>query len=531
MRWSVTMLAVALGACRGSCENMPKPAGMRIVLEGRRVLAGGRVRAIAVVRDAAGRSLFAPKVTWSVAGPASVDRGFVAVSGTGTVAVTARAGAFSATATVAGVAAEDGHVLVDREAALQTMTGWEVTAQVGQMECDKETYERARQALYDRAVGELGIDRVRLEFRANVEHPVDWTRRFLDGEIDFEAWAKHRYVSKNDDPDPDHAERGAFQLTEIDHTMEHVVLPLAERLERRGEHLYLNACFVAFDADFHRDHPDEYAELTLVVFQHLQEKFGRVPDALEIILEPDVAGWSARDVARAVRAVVPRLAAAGFHPAIIAPSNTDMGAAIDFFGVLMADPEARDRVTDFSYHRYRGAVAENLETIGALPARFDVRTMMLEHIDASDAVLHDDLAVGNVSAWQRFALAFCPAEDDGSVHYLLGPPLRLARGSRMFPQYFRRVRLGAVRRFASASSPHHRPLAFENTGGRFTVIVRADRAGPIHIDGLPDGSYSAEYTTDAELLRPAPVLGSGGGGLAVSLPAPGVITVYRDPEE
>jgi hypothetical protein len=39
-------------------------------------------------------------------------------------------------------------------------------------------------------------------------------------------------------------------------------------------------------ANTHKD-PQEYAELALALFQHMQQRYGFVPDSWEVILEPD----------------------------------------------------------------------------------------------------------------------------------------------------------------------------------------------------------------------------------------------------
>lgn len=489
------------------------------------------MRVVARAVGAAGQPLFDPDLTWTVSGPGDVNDGWVTANGPGTLTVRATAGAASGTATIAAVAPPEpsrSWILVDDRAPLQEMTGWEVTAQVGQLECDPDDYAAYRDSLYDRAVEELGVNRVRIELRANAEHPVDFTKKLISGEIDFQTWADKRYVSRNDDSDPAHASEAGFHMTELDHQVEHVVRPLETRLRAAGEALYVNLTFVAFGAKFHRDHPHEYAELILVAFQHLKARHGLVPDALEVILEPDVAGWSERQVLEAVRAVGPRLEAAGYEPAIIAPSNTSMSAAVDFYRTLAADETARRYVTDFAYHRYRGVARSHLETIGALPDRFGVRTGMLEHIGSDGGTLHEDLEIGRGSAWQQFALAFC-GKDAGAIHYVAeGSSIRLGARSRELPQYFREVRLGARRYFASSDTELLRPLAFRNRGGLWTVIVRSSGAARFSIAGLSPGRYESFLTTEDVRAQPGEtIVLEAGEPLSAALPAAGVITLYQ----
>ena len=63
----------------------------------------------------------------------------------------------------------------------------------------------------------------------------------------------------------------------------------------------------------------------LATYQHMQGKYGFVPDSWEVILGPDTgnAGWSATQVAQAIKAAGDRLAANGFTPNFTTPSTTD----------------------------------------------------------------------------------------------------------------------------------------------------------------------------------------------------------------
>jgi hypothetical protein len=123
--------------------------------------------------------------------------------------------------------------------------------------------------------------------------------------------------------------------------MDQIVVPLRAKLAARGEALYVNLCYVAFTSGIasgiyaHSD-PAEYAEFLLATFQHLQSRYGWVPDGIEVILEPDNrtiwANTSGTLIGQAIKAAGDRLAAAGFHPDFIAPSvmnNSNGPAYID----------------------------------------------------------------------------------------------------------------------------------------------------------------------------------------------------------
>ena len=106
----------------------------------------------------------------------------------------------------------------------------------------------------------------------------------------------------------------------MDYQVEKIVLPLKRRLEARGEKLFVNFNYVDFGQTelkgslSHAHQPAEYAELIHAAFVHLKDKYGLVPDALEIILEPDNSDhWRGRQIGEAIRSVSARLKADGSH--------------------------------------------------------------------------------------------------------------------------------------------------------------------------------------------------------------------------
>src|SRR5439155_3228996 len=113
-----------------------------------------------------------------------------------------------------------------------------------------------------------------------------------------------------------------------------------------GEKLFLNVTYVDFGSSTfeHKDHPKEYAEFCFAAYQHLQKKYGLVPDTWELVLEPDHASWSASEVGRALSAAGERLKAEGFTPHFIAPSTSSMDRAVDYFDQMMLIPGAGEYV-------------------------------------------------------------------------------------------------------------------------------------------------------------------------------------------
>lgn len=418
----------------------------------------------------------------------------------------------------------------------QTMTGWEGTAQIGQT-CARDVFLPYRDPLLDRLVNELGINRVRLELTSGTENPIDWFTLFYTGQVSPASARSRRYEIINDNADPRATNPAGFQFAMLDHDAEHVVNPLRQLLAARAERLYVTLTYVDFgNTPFeHSQNPDEYAEFILATFQHLQQKYGWVPDAVELILEPDnTANWRPSTIGPAIVATGDRLKAAGFKPAFIAPSNTNASGAVTSFDELARIPRVLEYLTDLAYHRYSGVSRGVLEAIGARSVQYGIRTGMLEHIASGYEDLHEDLEHGRVSAWQQYALSYCSGSDDGTKYYQIDadnaaqPQIILGSRSRFLRQYFLFVRMGAVRIGAASTDGRFDPLAFRNPNGRFTVVVKASGSGEFQVRNLPAGTYGRKFTTASQFDIDLTDVGiAAGQALLASIPESGVMTLYQ----
>lgn len=428
----------------------------------------------------------------------------------------------------------DADVTIDTTLRFQTIVGgWEAVAQGCHLECLEQFSEYADELL-DMAVEEVGLTRLRLEVRSGVENPEDPAGRFLSGEIGFQEWKEQWYDIVNDNGDPNSVDPSGFQFTELDATVEDIVLPMKQRLEARGEELYVNLTYVDFGTSGFEHHSDsaEYAEFVVATFRHLDEKYGLVPDALEIILEPDVAEWSPRPTGEALVAAAERLRAAGYEPDVIAPSHSGMAGSVSFFDEMIQVDGVLDELTDLSYHRYRGVSDQALSDIADRAENHGLRTGMLEHIGSGHEDLHDDLTVANNSAWQQFGLGFVTDDRNSPGLYLVVDPatsvVRLSNMARFLSQYFNAIRPGAVRVEATSEDPNLKPIAFLNADGRRVVVVNADTGGSFTVGGLPSGTYEIGYTTPEELVPTAEERTlKEEGVLQVSLPAGGVLSIRQ----
>jgi hypothetical protein len=424
--------------------------------------------------------------------------------------------------------------------------GWEGTSFAGQVFGDgpNPAFPAFQGELFDRLVDELGINRLRLEVRSGAENPRDWWGEwFLDGTIPRTEWGNHRYEIINDNADPSLAGPGGFHFSELDWTIENILLPIRERVQANGERLYVNLNYVDFGMSGfeHKDRPEEYAEFMSAAFHHMQQDYGFVPDAIEVILEPENPGpsWSGTQLGQALVATGDRLAQEGFHPDFIGPSSARTEAALATFDAMVAVPGVSAYLSEFAYHRYGtepNADDPRLPQIAQRAEQYGLRTSMLERIGATHEALHLDLTRADASAWQQFALAAEQSGAGDTAYYVIDqsdpadPRLRLAPAARFLPQYFRFVREGATRIEASSDNDQFDPVAFVAADGGHTLVVQAKSAGELAIAGLPQGSYRIVYTSQNDFLKDLPSTWvATGQALMTSIPTPGVLTIYHAP--
>ncbi|MCR9079866.1 MAG: hypothetical protein NXH78_12295 [Hyphomonadaceae bacterium] len=443
-------------------------------------------------------------------------------------AMTLAAGIFWQPVCLGSAQAAPVSVELDPNQRFQTMHGWEVTLNLADNPHAPAWAEFHEEAI-ERAVNGIGINRVRLEIRSGAETDSDWNARFISGEISHDQWKPHRYPVRNDNDDPTVINWDGFSFAELDWTVEEHLLPLIAMAEARGEKLWVNICYVSFHdrREAHND-PDEYAEFVLATYLHLNEKYGIVPDSWEVILEPDLKPdmWTGKMIGEAIVATAPRLQAAGFEPAFIVPSVENMRNAVPYMKDIEKVPGAMDHVIEFSYHRYKGVSERNLREIADLAGKHEIGTSMLEFWfgRANSDILYDDLMLANNVAWQGRALMGLfnpPRKDDPNAR------LRVRRDIRHNRQYFRDVRRGATRLLATSNDASKAtPVAFQNTDGSVTVILRVSEATRIRLNALPEGDYRTYYVADnryRELPEARPV--DEAGSMEIYMPGAGLITV------
>lgn len=134
---------------------------------------------------------------------------------------------------------------IDSSRTFQTIGGWEATIDLPDNE-KGDPLLKARDRLFDKAVDDLGLNRVRLEIRSGAESRSRSWDRYQSGELTYKEWRPFRYTTENDNDDPNVIDWSGFDFSELDQMIEQQVEPLRGRLAARGETLFVNLCYVAF---------------------------------------------------------------------------------------------------------------------------------------------------------------------------------------------------------------------------------------------------------------------------------------------
>lgn len=430
-------------------------------------------------------------------------------------------------------------ITLDLETRYQTIVGWEATAWLGQWG-RKGGYEFYRDELIDEAVNELGLSRLRVSVRSGFERPDDVFDLSQKGEIDSRTRDRLHYRSVNDNDNPLVADPAGFHWSDLDLAIEAIALPMKERLRAIGEDLYLNLVYIDFGiSDFEQGHdPQEYAEFMSVAFHHMKTRYGFVPDAIQVKLEPDKINdnWTPSHMANAIVATGDRLAKEGFEPDFVAPSTTRAGAAVKWLQEMIdANPRVLEYLTELSYHRYGNPTERFLPGILAAAQQHGLRTSMGEWLKADYEILpyealHNDLSMANVSSWQQYTLGR-PGSVDGRGYFTgrgIGPDkVQLSKSARFLKQYFKYVRPGAVRIGTASDDSDLNSLAFINPDGGIVTIVKAEKGTEFSVAGLPPGTYGLVYTAGVRHGKRLPkVLLEAGAAIDTVIPAKGVLTIH-----
>ncbi|MDB4975072.1 MAG: hypothetical protein JWN48_3413 [Myxococcaceae bacterium] len=427
---------------------------------------------------------------------------------------------------------------VDSAQKFQTMNGWEVTLSGLEIDPVSDKYDPAWVTqgpdMLKRMVNDVGINRVRIGLASGAENTSDYFPGFASGQLTYDQMKAHFYEKINDNDDPNVADLDRFHFGEADFRVEHELLPIKQAVEANGEKLYVSVCYVDFrwtplqGSLHHGSNAEEYAELVLVFFNHLRDKYGITPDALEIILEPENTNdWNGTGIGRAAVAAARRLQAAGYKPDIIAPSTTSAGNAVPYFNDAIAVPGASSVISMLSYHRYSSG---DYAGIRQAAAAHGMKTGMLEYVPGTADDLLEDLTVGNVSAWQKYGVVSPDLGNDYGYLYAdvsnhSAPKVKFGAATALLWPFFKFVRSGAVRVAATSTSDGFRPVAFVNANGSYVVVIKSNDGGTVSLSGLGNGTYGiSSGTSDGKVINGSDLVATN-GALSITIPG-GVTALY-----
>ena len=440
--------------------------------------------------------------------------------------------------------AQDATITIDASKRFQIMSGWEVVARGWEYDKDGNRFDgdwfrdtALHDTIMDALIDDAGINRVRIELRTGAENPVDYWSMFEKGEISYEEMKRHFYHKVQDNSDPRAADPGGFQFSFLDFQVEQVIKPMAERLEARGEKLYINLCVVDFKSPSDQlsdislaDNPREYGELVAEAMKHLRARHDIVPDALEIMLEPEnTERWRGPQLGQAAAAAIRRLGELDMQPEILLPSVANAPNAVQFYEEAIRVPGVARRTAAIAYHRYGSHKPEVMGGIRNAARRYGVRTEMLEFVNATLDDLFEDLTIAHASAFNIFSISSYVQADQEAEQ------VGLWKGSRQMAQYFRYVRMGAQRIGAVTDNASFLGLAFENPAGGLyagrVLVIRTEEKGLVAIRGLVPDRYAISYTDDRATSAPLPGFDVvPGERVRLDLPGKAVVTIYPDAE-
>lgn len=392
---------------------------------------------------------------------------------------------------------QEGHITVNAGKTYQTMTGWEASEQAGNIDFPV-AFALYKDNLFDQAV-DLGINRLRLHVQS-------------------------RLTNQN------------FDYIYFDQFLTEVVVPLRQKLQARGEQLWVNVIVMGNGL---QDNPALYAENVLATYRRMQDSVGFIPDSWEVTLEPDGEDWTCMNVGRAIVAAGDLLKANGYPSKVfVAPSSSKIRHAASCFAEFTrALPAANQYLAELSYHTYGGVGRGDREAIWALAQPGGLRTSMTEKIAATPDSLQLDLKIANVSSWEQYTLVYGTEDHGGQYFFANGNAVVLGSIGKFLRQYFKHVRRNAVRIDAQSSNSAFDPVAFRNADGKEVVVVNARSQGSFAVSGLDPGTYGSFYTTGScitdrsctvtayDVQLPNQTI-SGGQALTASIPDAGVVTIY-----
>jgi hypothetical protein len=392
-------------------------------------------------------------------------------------------------------------------------------------------------------VNQLGINTIQLtEPSGDIENFQDCWTNAIAIHSSQEDWAACRYSPVNDDANPNHFNCAdatlvncptSFALSYFDYTMNQYIAGdggMRAMVQANGEafHLILQWIHWPTASGYLDQSAAEVGEQILAVFLHSQDKFGFVPDIVDMMVEPDNhadasvpaqdknAGgvWDFVNLGSAAVAVKERLNAAGFHPEIWCCSVTSTAHAVAWYAGAKASAGA-GAINGFTTHWYDQSNAH----WGAIDAQANadrVPVIMTEFDAAGLSDLYHMIGQGNITGFERYQAAVVSDVDNSSAYFMisgtnpyashyLGQVAGADSPTWFMPQYMHYIREGDTREQTSSDSGCATPLAFRSATGSDKIPVRITCTGTqtLNVKGAGAGTYGCTYTySNAVLLQP-----------------------------
>ncbi len=346
--------------------------------------------------------------------------------------------------------------------------------------------EPVRLGIIDAAVSDLGLNRFRLEIGPQVE-------------------------VQNDNDDPQCINWAAFRFRWQDMWVEKWVLPLKERIERRGESLVL---YISYDLRSSLTpewllQPDEYAEMAVATLTHLKRQYALEPDYWSVLNEPgNHRPGDPELVARLIAATGERIQEAGFRTRVSGPEIVTPGQITAYMEACRDTPGALARLGQLTYHLYwdpenisnRHEIRDWARKLGVTSAQTE--WMEGDALGAAQAI-HLDLTEADASAWEQYSLCFTenPYNIGGAGDYFVIEPdyssFRMNGNAWYLRQYMKYIRPGAVRVEVTSSAASVKPVGFLSATGEAVLVAINAGSEPqeVEIEGLPQGEYAVVVTT------------------------------------
>jgi len=359
--------------------------------------------------------------------------------------------------------------------------------------------------LLDDAVFDLGLSRLRLEVGPYME-------------------------KGNDNADPRLTDPNGFYFSWLDCCVEEIVLPVKQRIERRGDRLVLTVSYAIENWETPKwlQQPEEYAEFARTVLLHLRDKYGLVPDYW-------VLGNESRMGHSAMVLLGQWLRENGFATRFAFPEGVNLKVSLQYVDELKRKfPQAAAYIGQVTYHTYGAGGNAERHALRDWARELGVSTAMTEKIGAGVDQLYLDLTEANISGWQRYSLVGFSDKPLKGTYFYITPDRRSYHPSLGYwelRQYFRYVRQGAVRVSVTSTSDALKPVAFVLPRGKVVVVVlNKGGAQQVQLANLPAGTYAVSYArAQGPAQELAPLRVARGQRAAVSVPARCVLTLTGDP--